>query len=151
MHYLLLLTAYNLKPAEGGKKALVNTIGSPLVFHTSACDPDEEIIKIKQCNPKTKTECEDVEVPSQKMEYVVKCQNVTTTYCTNDLTTLRADEGEDVSGLAPIIPLLEHTCVETLQEHCYQEPEVMDIKTSVKRCLVRIHFFNNNIFTQIFR
>ena len=110
------------------------------MFHTATCETDEEIIKIKQCNPKTKTECEDVEVPSQKMEYIVKCQNVTTTYCTNDLTTLRADEGEDVSGLAPIIPLLEHTCVETLQEHCYQEPEVMDIKTSVKRCLVKIHF-----------
>ena len=128
----------------------MNTIGAPLVFHTASCETAEEIIKIQQCHPETKTECEDVEVPSQKMEYVVKCQNVTTTYCTNDVTTLRADDVSDVS-LAPIIPLLEHTCVETLQEHCYQEPEVTHIKTSVKRCLVRIHFLVSNIFTQIFR
>ena len=83
------------------------------------------------------------------MEYVTECKNVTTTYCTNDLTTIRTKAGEKVKieeqvdpdfAFAPIVPLLQHTCVETLQEHCYQEPKVTDIKTTVKRCLVRISF-----------
>ena len=103
------------------------------MFHTATCETDEEIIKIKQCNPKTMTECEDVEVPSQKLEYVVRCQNVTTTYCTNDLTTLRADEGEDVAALAPIIPLLAHTCVETL----HRSTAIRNQRSWISRHLLR--------------
>ena len=141
--------------AEGGNKPPVNTIAAPLVMHKASCEPDEEIIKIQQCTHKTMTECQDVEVPSQKMEYDVKCQNVTISYCTNDLTTHSADEGENVKNApttsAPLIPLLEDTCVGALQEHCYQDPEVMDIKTSLRRCCIRICLSYTNIFTQIFR
>ena len=109
------------------------------MFHAASCETDEDVIKINKCNPKAETECEDVEVPSQKMEFVIKCQNVTTTYCSNDLTTVHTEGGENNNieeSFAPIVPLLEHTCVETVQEYCYQEPEVTDIQTTVSRCLV---------------
>jgi len=133
---------------------LVSAYGAPLVYHAANCTTEEEVIKIKKCSPKTENECEDIEVPSQKLEYVLKCQNVTTTHCTNGLTTINADDvAEKVKreaeaeaeadpqlysiGLAPVVPLLKHTCVDTVQEHCIQEPKVTDISTTVKRCLVK--------------
>ena len=132
---------------------LVSPYGAPLVYHAVNCTIEEEVIKIKKCSPKTENECEDIEVPSQKLEYVLKCQNVTTTHCTNGLTTINVgDPAEKVKreaeaeaeadphlysiGLAPVVPLLKHTCVDTVQEHCIQEPKVTDISTTVKRCLV---------------
>merc|ERR1712215_512579 len=58
-------------------------------------------------------------VPSQKLEYVAKCQNVTTTHCTNGLTTIKAEETKREKrdadadadpllysiGVAPVVPL----------------------------------------------
>ena len=86
----------------------------------------------------------------------MKCQNVTTTHCTNGLITVNADEAvEKVKreaeaeadaeadpqfygiGLAPVLPLLKHSCVDTVQEHCIQEPKVTEITNTVKRCLVK--------------
>ena len=125
------------------------------MFHAASCETDEDVIKINKCSPMAETECEDVEVPSQKMEFVIKCQNVTTTYCSNDLTTVHADGVENNNieeSFAPIVPLLEHTCVETVQEYCYQEPEVTDIQTIVSRCLVsRLPFFDDDYLQSIFQ
>merc|ERR1712112_762317 len=72
----------------------VVTYGAPLVYHAPNCTTEEEVIKIKKCSPKTENECEDIEVPGQKLEYSLKCQNVTTTRCSNGLTTINADEPE---------------------------------------------------------
>jgi len=134
-------------PKADPQLPLVHTYGAPLVYHAANCSTEDEVIKINKCAPKTENECEDVEVPSQKLEYVKKCQNVTVTHCTNGLTTINADEETKVKreaeadpqllGLAPIVPLLKHTCVDTVQEHCIQEPKVTDISTTVKRCLVK--------------
>jgi len=153
---LLVSVAYTLPAADPAAKAdpqllnpLVHTYGAPLVYHAANCTTEEEVIKIQKCEPKTVNECEDIEVPSQKLEYVKKCQDVTVKHCTNGLVTINADETDKVKreakaeadpqvyGLAPIIPLLKHTCVDTVQEHCIQEPKVTDISTTVKRCLVK--------------
>lgn len=128
------------------------------MYHAANCTTEEEVIKINKCVPKTDNECEDVEVPSQKLVYVSKCTNVTVTHCTNGLTTIKAEEENKVKreaeaeadpllyGLAPIVPLLKHTCVDTVQEHCIQEPTVTDITTTVKRCLVRSDWICFNLF-----
>eukprot|EP00092_Neocalanus_flemingeri_P002889 GFUD01003090.1.p1 GENE.GFUD01003090.1~~GFUD01003090.1.p1 ORF type:complete len:189 (+),score=46.28 GFUD01003090.1:116-682(+) len=158
MFSLLLLgsVAYSLPAADPAADAepqlpLVHTYGAPLVYHAANCTVEEEVIMIQNCLPKTVNECEDIDVPSQKLEYITKCQNVTSTHCTNGLTTINAGEATKVKreaeadaeadpqlyGLAPIVPLLKHTCVETIQEHCFQEPLVTDISTTVKRCLVK--------------
>ena len=39
---------------------------------------------------------------------------------------------------APVVPLLKHVCEEIQQEYCYPETKVVDEKTTVKRCLVRM-------------
>ena len=120
------------------KSSLVNTFGAPIVFHAAACEASAEIVKISSCTPDTENDCEEVEVPSQKLEYVVNCKNVTSTYCTNDLATINTETAQDAAdeSFAPMIPLLGYTCVETLQEHCYQEPKVTEVMTKVSRCLV---------------
>merc|ERR1712236_105880 len=104
---------------------VVATYGAPLVYHSASCTTAEDTITIKKCTPKTENNCEDVEVPSQKLEYVAKCQNVTTTHCTNGLTTIKAEgkEKRDADadadpeadadadpllysiGVAPVVPL----------------------------------------------
>merc|ERR1711915_12762 len=128
---------------------VVATYGAPLVYHSANCTTAEDTITIKKCTPKTENNCEDVEVPSQKLEYVAKCQNVTTTHCTNGLTTIKAEgiqkEKPDADadpllysiGVAPVVPLLKHTCVDTVQEHCIQEPVITDTTTTVSRCLIK--------------
>merc|ERR1711942_200233 len=103
------------------------TYGAPLVYHAPNCTTEEEVIQIKKCSPKTENECEDIEVPAQKLEYTLKCQNVTRTHCSNGLTTINADapaekEKRDAEPdadpqllLHPVVPLLKHTCVDTVQ------------------------------------
>merc|ERR1711962_1153887 len=61
----------------------VVTYGAPLVYHAPNCTTEEEVIQIKKCAPMTENECEDIEVPAQKLEYTLKCQNVTRTHCSN--------------------------------------------------------------------
>merc|ERR1712234_74597 len=156
--------AHSLPVAEPDAEAdpqllapVVATYGAPLVYHSANCTTAEDTITIKKCTPKTENNCEDVEVPSQKLEYVAKCQNVTTTHCTNGLTTIKAegtkkkkrdaDADADADpeanpllysiGVAPVVPLLKHTCVDTVQEHCIQEPVITDTTTTVSRCLVK--------------
>merc|ERR1711892_1321585 len=116
---LLVSVAYTHPAADPAAKAdpqllnpLVHTYGAPLVYHAANCTTEEEVIKIK------------------------KCQDVTVKHCTNGLVTINADETDKVKreakaeadpqvyGLAPIVPLLKHTCVDTVQEHCIQEPKV---------------------------
>merc|ERR1712212_399106 len=153
---LLASVAYSVPVADPDAKAdpllpLITTYGAPLVYHAPNCTTEEEVIKIKKCTPKTENECEEIEVPSQKLEYSLKCQNVTTTRC--GLTTINADEPEGAEkakreadpeadpqfysiGL-PVVPLLKHTCEDTVQEHCIQGPTVTEISNTVQRCLVK--------------
>ena len=127
--------------SASGSKSLVTSIGTPLVFHTAGCEDDGEVIKINNCSAVNKTECEDVVIPSQKMEYTIHCMNITATYCTSYTTVIRADPGNGsdlVEPLSPLLPSLQSSCVETEQEYCYQEPLVTVINTTVTRCLVGI-------------
>merc|ERR1711942_284378 len=129
---LLGSVAYSVPVAEPDAKAdpllpLITTYGAPLVYHAPNCTTEDEVIQIKKCAPKTENECEDIEVPSQKLEYTLKCQNVTRTHCSNGLTTINADapaekEKRDAEPdadpqllLHPVVPLLKHTCVDTVQ------------------------------------
>ena len=52
----------------------VVTYGAPLVYHAPNCTTEEEVIQIKKCAPKTENECEDVEIPGSKIEYVDNCR-----------------------------------------------------------------------------
>merc|ERR1711909_123721 len=127
----------------------VVTYGAPLVYHAPNCTTEEEVIQIKKCAPMTENECEDIEVPAQKLEYTLKCQNVTRTHCSNGLTTINADEpaakekrdaepdADPQLLLHPVVPLLKHTCVDTVQEHCFQEPKITEVSNTVQRCLVK--------------
>merc|ERR1712098_723047 len=94
---LLGSVAYSVPVAEPDAKAdpllpLITTYGAPLVYHAPNCTTEDEVIQIKKCAPKTENECEDIEVPSQKLEYTLKCQNVTRTHCSNGITTINADK-----------------------------------------------------------
>merc|ERR1711892_270482 len=159
--FLLGSVAHTLPVAEPEAEAdpqfpFVHAYGPSLLYHAPNCTTEEEVIQIKKCTPKTENECEDIEIPGQKLEYVLKCQNVTTTHCANGLITVNADEAvEKVKreaeaeadaeaephfygvGLAPVLPLLKHSCVDTVQEHCIQDPKVTEITNTVKRCLVK--------------
>merc|ERR1712050_610731 len=78
---LLGSVAYSVPVAEPDAKA------DPLLpLITPNCTTEDEVIQIKKCAPKTENECEDIEVPSQKLEYTLKCQNVTRTHCSNGIT-----------------------------------------------------------------
>merc|ERR1712037_497945 len=94
---LLASVAYSVPVADPDAKAdpllpLITTYGAPLVYHAPNCTTEEEVIKIKKCTPKTENECEEIEIPGQKLEYSLKCQNVTTTHCSNGLTTINRDD-----------------------------------------------------------
>merc|ERR1712121_159986 len=151
---LLGSVAYSVPVAEPDAKAdpllpLITTYGAPLVYHAPNCTTEDEVIQIKKCAPKTENECEDFEVPSQKLEYTLKCQNVTRTHCSNGITTINADEPAEKEKrdaepdadpqllLHPVVPLLKHTCVDTVQEHCFQEPKITEVSNTVQRCLVK--------------
>merc|ERR1712013_303580 len=96
----------------------VVTYGAPLVYHAPNCTTEEEVIQIKKCSPKTENECEDIEVPAQKLEYTLKCQNVTRTHCSNGLTTINADAPAE-------------------KEKRDAEPKITEVSNTVQRCLVK--------------
>merc|ERR1712013_877450 len=123
---------------------------SPFITLLDELDTDSEHLASAHCFlEQAENECEDIEVPAQKLEYTLKCQNVTRTHCSNGLTTINADapaekEKRDAEPdanpqllLHPVVPLLKHTCVDTVQEHCFQEPKITEVSNTVQRCLVK--------------
>merc|ERR1711872_98873 len=123
---LLGSVAYSVPVAEPDAKAdpllpLITTYGAPLVYHAPNCTTEDEVIQIKKCAPKTENECEDIEVPSQKLEYTLKCQNVTRTHCSNGITTINADEPAEKTKREADPQLLSSSCAYSeahLCRHC---------------------------------
>merc|ERR1712193_107844 len=60
---------------------LVPFVHHPLVYHAQNCTNQDETITTKQCLPKTEKECEDVEVPSQRIEIQQNCRDITVQHC----------------------------------------------------------------------
>merc|ERR1712117_352479 len=98
----------------------------------------------QSCVPKTEQECEDVEVPSQKIEYQDNCRDITVQQC--GLKPAEAEEATEeeaapqlVYGLhpAPVVPLLKHVCEEVSQQYCYPEPKVVEETVTVKKCMLK--------------
>ena len=46
----------------------------PSVYHTQNCTNQEDTITTKSCVPVNNQECEDVEIPQQKIEVVKTCK-----------------------------------------------------------------------------
>merc|ERR1711863_115993 len=55
--------------------------GHPLLYHAPNCTTEEDTVTTKSCKPVTANECEDVEIPGSKIEYVDNCRNATVQQC----------------------------------------------------------------------
>merc|ERR1712147_246375 len=102
-------------------KADPQLIGAPLVpslYHTQNCTNQEDTITTKSCVPVNNQECEDVEIPTQRIEVVNNCKTITVQQC--GLEPVEAErkrrEAEAYPQLflhspylaAPVVPLLKH-------------------------------------------
>merc|ERR1712219_1466 len=75
---LLFVAGVSCLPAADTLDPLVH---HPLVYHAQNCTNQDETITTKQCLPKTEKECEDVEVPSQRIEIQQNCRDITVQHC----------------------------------------------------------------------
>ena len=58
-----------------GAQALPQLLPHPALYHAPAnCTTEYDTITTKNCLPKADRECEDVEVPQQKIELVDNCR-----------------------------------------------------------------------------
>merc|ERR1740129_1002176 len=58
--------------------------GGPLVpslYHSQNCTNQEDTITTKSCVPVNNQECEDIEIPQQKIEVVNNCKTITVQQC----------------------------------------------------------------------
>merc|ERR1711935_32280 len=132
---LVLLAVVPLLSCSMEQDTLVKSFPPRLLYHATSCTPEEKAITIQKCSPRSKEDCEEVSVPTQRLDYILSCHNLTVTHCTEDLTAVSLAQGEEPQ--APLLPLVGHTCLETQQEHCLQSPTVTNVTTTVLRCLVR--------------
>merc|ERR1712142_611129 len=136
---------------------LVPLVHHPLVYHAQNCTNQDETITTKQCLPKTEKECEDVEVPSQRIEIQQNCREISVQKCGLKPVEAEAEEAEEAVEaveerrrreadpqlvyshhvVAPVVPLLKHVCEEEKQEYCYPEPKVVEETNTVQKCLFK--------------
>merc|ERR1711988_808616 len=126
--------------------------GGPVLYHAPNCTTEEDTITTKSCKPVTENECEDVEIPGSKIEYVDNCRNATVQQCGLQPVE-EAEEGDGVEAerkkreadaqfvygapFHPVVPLLKHVCEETTQEYRFPEAKVVAITNTVQRCLLK--------------
>ena len=75
-------------------KADPQLIGAPLVpslYHTQNCTNQEDTITTKSCVPVNNQECEDVEIPQQKVEVANTCKVGSSHYSRKQLAKFCAD------------------------------------------------------------
>ena len=70
---LLLVGASQALPAADPQLGLP-LFGGPVLYHAPNCTTEEDTITTKSCKPVTENECEDVEIPGSKIEYVDNCR-----------------------------------------------------------------------------
>merc|ERR1711884_1003558 len=126
--------------------------GGPVLYHAPNCTTEEDTITTNSCKPVTENECEDVEIPGSKIEYVDNCRNATVQQC--GLQPVEGEaEGDGVEAerkrreadpqffynapLHPVVPLLKHVCEEITQEYCFPEAKIVEITNTVQRCLLK--------------
>merc|ERR1711863_70661 len=78
---LLLAGASYALPAADPQLGLPLFAGHPLLYHAPNCTTEEDTVTTKSCKPVTANECEDVEIPGSKIEYVDNCRNATVQQC----------------------------------------------------------------------
>merc|ERR1711988_1653126 len=146
---LLLAGASQAKPAADPQLGLP-VFGGPVLYHAPNCTTEEDTITTKSCKPVTENECEDVEIPGSKIEYVDNCRNATVQQC--GLQPVE-EEGDGVEAerkrreadpqfvygapFHPVVPLLKHVCEETTQEYCFPEAKIVEVTNTVQRCLLK--------------
>merc|ERR1711863_78902 len=124
--------------------------GHPLLYHAPNCTTEEDTVTTKSCKPVTANECEDVEIPGSKIEYVDNCRNATVQQCG---LKVAEEEGDGVEAerkrreadpqifygapFHPVVPLLKHVCEETTQEYCFPEAKIVEVTNTVQRCLLK--------------
>merc|ERR1711884_708246 len=120
---LLLAGASQALPAADPQLGLP-VFGGPVLYHAPNCTTEEDTITTKSCKPVTENECEDVEIPGSKIEYVDNCRNATVQQCGLQPVE-EAEEGDGVEAerkrreadaqfvygapFHPVVPLLKPT------------------------------------------
>merc|ERR1711894_89902 len=148
---LLLVGASQALPAADPQLGLP-LFGGPVLYHAPNCTTEEDTITTKSCKPVTENECEDVEIPGSKIEYVDNCRNATVQQCGLQPVEEEA-EGDGVEAerkrreadpqffynapLHPVVPLLKHVCEETTHEYCFPEAKLVEVTNTVQRCLLK--------------
>merc|ERR1711884_57519 len=149
---LCLLVLAGASQALPAPEPQIPVFGGPVLYHAPNCTTEEDTITTKSCKPVTENECEDVEIPGSKIEYVDNCRNATVQQCGLQPVE-EAEEGDRVEAerkkreadaqfvygapFHPVVPLLKHVCEETTQEYCFPEPKVVAITNTVQRCLLK--------------
>merc|ERR1711953_819510 len=121
---LLLVGANQALPAADPQLGLP-LFGGPVLYHAPNCTTEEDTITTKSCKPVTENECEDVEIPGSKIEYVDNCRNATVQQCFYG------------TPYHHVVPLLKHVCEEATQEYCFPEAKIVEVTNTVQRCLLK--------------
>merc|ERR1712055_334718 len=110
-----------------------------VTYHAPKCTTEVEEVKGQQCVTKPVTDCNDVEVPSHKIEVKTVCQNVTTAACdvapVAPVHVFKREADPQVVLGAGVLPY--HACVNTVTEHCYPVQTVVPTTVTEKSCLLR--------------
>merc|ERR1712111_325523 len=144
-----------------GAQALPQLLPHPALYHAPANRTTEYVtITTKNCLPKADRECEDVEVPQQKIELVDNCSTIEVQVCGLEPVEEEADDAENAVEVegderkrreaeadpvllygAPhpyhVAPLLKHSCEMKEQEYCFKEPKVVEETATLKKCMFK--------------
>merc|ERR1712212_819251 len=147
---LLLVGASQALPAADPQLGLP-LFGGPVLYHAPNCTTEEDTITTKSCKPVTVNECEDVEFPGSKIEYVDNCRNAIVQQC-GLKPVEETEEGDGVEAERKkreadpqffygtpyhhVVPLLKHVCEEATKQYCLPEAKIVRETNTVQRCLV---------------
>merc|ERR1712012_897336 len=123
-----------------GAQALPQLLPHPALYHAPAnCTTEFDTITTKNCLPKAERECEDVEVPQQKIELVDNCRTTEVQVCGLEPVEDEADPVPLYGAPHPyhVAPLLKHSCEMKEQEYCFKEPKVVEETATLKKCMVK--------------